>query len=169
MINLSQRRTALSNGNDFEKDTHIDLILPNIHAPSPKAALQHMTHALAQYSYLDQDKMFKLFQDNGAQHSSALGNGFAMMHAKTPSLSKPVVALMTLKSGIHMNAPDGKAVHLVCALLSPERDGPLHLRRLSRLTRLFKCEELVDKIKDTKDEATIRSLLVDPQGWLLAA
>jgi PTS system nitrogen regulatory IIA component len=54
-------------------------------------------------------------------------------------------------------------------LLSPERDGPLHLRRLSSLSRLFKCDALVTKIKDAKDETTIRSLLIDPQGWMLAA
>jgi PTS system nitrogen regulatory IIA component len=89
--------------------------------------------------------------------------------SKAKALSHPVTLLATLNSEIDFGGTNDRPVHTICVLLSPERDGPLHLRRLSRLSRLFKCDALVTKIKDAKDETTIRSLLIDPQGWMLAA
>jgi PTS system nitrogen regulatory IIA component len=64
---------------------------------------------------------------------------------------------------------DDQPVNLVAFILSPETDGPLHLRRLSRTSRMLKNETLRKRLQEAKDELAIRSLLIDPEGWVLAA
>jgi len=84
-------------------------------------------------------------------------------------IQSPFTMLMTIDKPSNHETPDGSPVDLYCLLISPLSDGPIHLRRLSRLSRLMKNETLHKRIRETQDSDVIRSLLLDPEGWLMAA
>lgn len=154
----------------YRQDVDIDCILPALNAATPKQALQHLAKKAADILDVDKNAIYAALLQKEEQESAAIGEGVAMPHAKLKSMSRPITIMARLSTPISFeNAPDNQAVDVMCLVLSPERDGPLHLRRLSRISRLLKNKELHSKIKETSDGQTIRSLLLDPEGWTLAA
>jgi PTS system nitrogen regulatory IIA component len=104
------------------------------------------------------------------QSSSAIGGGLALPHMQVRGLNGPITILVRLKYPIHFeNTPDNKPVDLVCLMLSPLRVGPLHLLRLSKLTRMLKDEAITDLMRDTDDPMVLMNILNNPDGWVLAA
>lgn len=146
-----------------------DLILPKIKVTSQKQALTVLTQKIAAQIHYPQPLLFSHLMDREIQSSSGTGEGVAIPHLKLPNLQKRFVALATLSAPVDFKAVDGQPVDIICILLSPEQDGPLHLRGLSRISRLFKNKELCQKLRETGDEPVIQTLLGSPEGWLLAA
>lgn len=144
-------------------------ILPNIHCMNRKQALSEIATRISRAIDCDDSAFLERLLENEGRDSSACGDGVAIPHLKIKGLPGRFVALATLDRPVDFEADDGQGVDIICVLLSPERDGPIHLRGLSRITRMFKNETLRDNLRGTKDADAIRSLLINPEGWLLAA
>jgi PTS system nitrogen regulatory IIA component len=70
--------------------------------------------------------------------STALGNGFAVPHARITGITEPVTVYARTKAPVDFAAPDGKRVSELFVILVPA-DGPNaeHLQLLSRVAELF--------------------------------
>ena len=80
-----------------------------------------------------------------------------------------MIAFVRLQRPIDFNAVDDAPVDLIIMLLSPGGDGPHHLRRLSRISRLMREANLLEDIRSASDADTIRSLLEHGNQRLIAA
>jgi PTS system nitrogen regulatory IIA component len=69
--------------------------------------------------------------------STAIGAGLAVPHAHVPQLRRPVAALLRLQTPIAFEAPDGRPVGMLLALLVPRPATAAHLELLSALTGLL--------------------------------
>ncbi|HEY0901280.1 MAG TPA: PTS sugar transporter subunit IIA, partial [Micavibrio sp.] len=103
------------------------------------------------------------------QASSGIGEGVAIPHLRLPTLQKPFVAFTRLQRPIDFNAVDDMPVDLIMMLLSPGGDGPHHLRRLSRISRLMRNPVLLDDLRAAGDGEQIRALLAHGNQRLLSA
>ncbi|MAF97360.1 MAG: PTS sugar transporter subunit IIA, partial [Micavibrio sp.] len=74
-----------------------------------------------------------------------------------------------LDEEVDFMSSDMRGVRLFAMVLSPLREGPLHLRRVSRVVRLLKNEDLQMRLLEAEDEMQMQSLLVNPEGWMIAA
>ena len=155
---------------NLPQDMQVDLVLMNMKSGSQRHVFQSMCQEMCTYfipsmpnSILDQ----LLEQERIA--SSGVGDGIAIPHLRMNYLSRPFLAFAKLATPVDFNAIDHKPVDLVCMLLSPKEDGPLHLQRLSRLTRLMKSHGFAEKLRSANDRDGVRSLFMAPEGWLLAA
>lgn len=61
------------------------------------------------------------------------------------------------------DTPDGRAVDLIFVVMSPEEDGPLHLRRLSRVSRIMSNPVFAEKLRQLDDKDAIRSQFLYPE------
>lgn len=150
-------------------DVSVDLILPGLRARDRDQVLWDFTKPLASQIFYPHEKLFTLLMEKERQAGSGIGNGVAIPHLQLEFLQKPIIALATLDQPVDFDAFDDAAVDIVCILLSSLRDGTLHLRRLSRLTRLFKNADFRDKIREAEDAETARAIFIAPDGWMLAA
>ncbi len=153
----------------YVKDIQFDLIVPGVKATSHKQALLTMAQESAEFLNIREKIMIDRITGKEELGNSAIGDGVALPHFKMRHIQSPFTMLMTLDNEIKHETPDGAAIDLYCLLISPLNDGPIHLRRLSRLSRLLKNETLHRRIRETQDRDIIQSLLMDPQGWLMAA
>jgi len=153
----------------FENDTQFDLIVPAVKATTHKQALLKMAKEASQFLNISEKRVFTRITEKEQITNSAIGDGIAVPHAKMRRVQSPFTLLMTVDKPIEWNTPDNAPLDLYCLLISPVSDGPVHLRRLSRLSRLLKNQTLHKRIRETKDKDVIQSLLIDPQGWLMAA
>lgn len=99
----------------------------------------------------------------------AMGRGLALPNVKVTSLKEPFTLLCLTDKPVACDTPDQAPIDMMCIVLSPTSDGPLHLQRLSRISRLFKNQILCAKIREAKDPDVIRALLSSPDGLLEAA
>ena len=153
----------------FAKDTQFDLIVPAAKAGSHKQALSLLAENAADFLNVSEKTLLNRISDKEAISNSAIGESIAIPHFKMRRIQTPFTMLMTLDQEITHETPDGNPIDLYCLLISPLNDGPIHLRRLSRLSRLMKNETLHKRLRETQDKDVIRSLLMNPEGWLMAA
>lgn len=103
------------------------------------------------------------------QATSGIGEGVAIPHLRLPKLQKPFIGFVRLQRPVDFNAVDDAPVDLIVTLLSPGGDGPHHLRRLSRISRLMRDPALLEDLRSTADADGIRSLIEQGSQRLLAA
>lgn len=154
---------------DYIRDIQFDLILPQTRALNHKQALLTMARAAADYLSISEKTLLTRIMDKEEIASSAIGDGVAIPHLKMRRARRSFAMLMTLDKPVDGNASDGSLVGIYSLIISPAEDGPIHLRRLSRISRILKNKTLHKRLHETQDREVIQSLFVDPEGWLLAA
>ena len=153
----------------YERDLEFDLILPNVKAGSKKQVFMAIGDALEKTLKAPSSAICNELMRKEEATPSSRGRGIAIPEIQLKNLSKPLTILVRLGDPIEYNASDKQPVDIICAMFYPQRQSALHLRRLSRISRLFKNEELVDRIRETCDDVSIRGLIHNPDGWMLAA
>jgi len=94
--------------------------------------------------------------------STGLGRGFALPHARLPQLSRIYALLARLARPIDYEAVDEKPVDLVVLLLTPESAANQHLATLAALSRPFREEAFVARVRKAPDAAAVTRLLTAP-------
>lgn len=154
---------------NYVKDIQFDLIVPGVKALSHRQALLSMAQNAADYLNVSEKILYMRLSDREDIASSGIGRGVALPNVKMRRVRVPFTMLMTLDQPVKCDTPDGHVTDLYCLLISPAEDGPIHLRRLSRLSRLLRGESLLKRLRDTQDPDVMRAMLIDPDGWLMAA
>ncbi len=93
--------------------------------------------------------------------STGLGQGVAIPHGRARGLKEAMGVFIRLKQAIPFDAPDGKPVRLLFALLVPEQATDLHLQVLSELAQLFSSRALRDALEGAADADEIYRLLTE--------
>ena len=153
----------------YTKDIQFNLVVSNIKANTHNQALATLAKNAADYLNISEKTLLQRINDKEDLSISTIGDGVAIPHLKMRRIDKPFTMLMTLDGGVHCDTPDGQPVKIYGLLISPSDDGPIHLRRLSRVSRLLQNKTLHKRIEETQDRDVIQSLLMNPEGWLMAA
>ncbi|MBK9562556.1 MAG: PTS sugar transporter subunit IIA [Micavibrio sp.] len=156
----------MSSAND---DIEVNVILPDLKAGSDKQVLQLVAAEASLHVNADAEFLYDGLVHKEAHTPSGIGGGVAILHLQTPRLTKPFMMLARLHERIEFHAVDNEHVDLVVLLLSPEKDGPLHLCRLAHVSRIFRSERLCAELRSARDEDGIRALLMMPEEWQIAA
>lgn len=154
---------------NFAKDIRLDHIIPNLKAGDKEKAFQAIAEQVAPLCGVTTEGLFNKLIQREAQASSGIGDGVAIPHVKFQRLEKPFVTLIRLGHPIAFNALDDAPVDIICLVLSQESEGPVYLRRLSRITRMLRNEDLRRSLRDAKDEDSIRIVMSDSSEWMIAA
>ncbi|MCR5723628.1 MAG: PTS sugar transporter subunit IIA [Treponema sp.] len=92
--------------------------------------------------------------------TTAVGNGVAMPHARTPVLKRPedeCVAICYLEKPIDMGAPDGRGVYVMFVLMTCSPQS--HLRTISQLARFLQKKEFRQALENHASLSEIVTLL----------
>ena len=91
--------------------------------------------------------------------STALGHGIALPHGRIKGLKDALGAFLRLSAPVPFDAPDGKPVNLVFALLVPEQATEKHLQILSELAQMFSDRGLREAMSAAADPASPHQLI----------
>jgi PTS system nitrogen regulatory IIA component len=91
--------------------------------------------------------------------STGLGHGVAIPHGRIKGLKDALGAFLRLSAPVPFDAPDGKPVNLVFALLVPEQATERHLQILSELAQMFSDRPLRDAMSAAADPASLHQLI----------
>jgi fructose-specific phosphotransferase system IIA component len=95
--------------------------------------------------------------------TTGVGNGVAIPHCKSETCSHFVVALGISPKGIDFNSVDGKKVNLVFLLLGPEDAPNMHIKLLSRISRIMNREEIRNRLIQVPSAALAYQLLKEAE------
>ena len=79
--------------------------------------------------------------------STGVGKGLAIPHGKVAGITQNYAAFALLKSPIDYNAIDGKPVSMVFLLVGPKQSNSLHIKMLSRISRLMNDQVFRNKLQ----------------------
>jgi mannitol/fructose-specific phosphotransferase system IIA component (Ntr-type) len=107
----------------------------------------------------DADAVAEALRAREAVHSTAIGAGLAIPHARTAAASEPRFVAARLGMALDFDAPDGLPVDLVFLLVSPPSDPGAHVKQLALLARRLQDPQVVEALRRAPDEASFRRAL----------
>lgn len=102
--------------------------------------------------------------------STALGNGFAIPHARITGIAQPLTFYVRTKAPIAFNAPDGKPVSQLLVIMVPA-DGAKneHLQLLALVAQLLSDRNFRDQLGGAADAAAAADVFRGAIGRLTTA
>jgi PTS system nitrogen regulatory IIA component len=136
-------------------------VLPALKANSKKQLLQELSAKAAEVTGLSEREIFDVILQRERLGSTGVGNGIAIPHGKLSSLDRIVGVFARLDHPVDFEALDDQPVDLVFLLLAPEGAGADHLKALSKVARVMRDGELVQKLRATENAASLYAFLAE--------
>jgi len=141
------------------------IILP-LKAGKRDDAIKELIAMLAEKDLIsDVDQAYAAVLEREKLMTTGVGNGIGIPHCKDKSCPNFAVALGIQPKGIKFESIDKKDVKVVFLLVGPENNPGMHIKLLSRISRLMSNEELRQSILKSKDIQKIHDLIDDEENY----
>ena len=90
--------------------------------------------------------------------STGVGKGLAIPHGKSPGLSQTYAAFAKLREPVDYESIDEEPVRILFLLVGPESQNSIHIKMLSRISRLLNSSDFRQRLLDSSDAEEIISL-----------
>ena len=141
------------------------IILP-LKASQRDEAIKELINMLAEKDLItDVDQAYAAVLEREKLMTTGVGNGIGIPHCKDKSCPNFAVALGIQPKGIKFESIDKKDVKVVFLLVGPENNPGMHIKLLSRISRLMSNEELRQSILKSKDAQKIHDLIDDEENY----
>ncbi|NDU85400.1 MAG: PTS transporter subunit EIIA [Ferrovum sp.] len=121
-------------------------ILLDLEVTSKKRLFEQISILFENQDQLLRSRVFDALFNREKLGSTGLGHGFALPHGRMKGLRDTLCVFIRLATEIPFEAPDGRPVRLVYALLVPENANEQHLKLLGEIAELFSDAELRQKL-----------------------
>lgn len=135
-------------------------VYKNIGGATPQEVYSNLTSVMSLPEGISTEQVCKALCDREAVLSTAVGNGYALPHARAPlmkSENDQRICVVYLEKPLEMKAPDDKPVNTMFVLLT--QNSQVHLKILASLASLFRNEEFKDAIEDKVDVYTLCNVI----------
>ncbi len=134
-------------------------VISGLRTPNKRQLLLELSERAGPRTGLSPRLIFDALLQRERLGSTGAGNGIAIPHAKLSGIKSLKVIFARLERAIDFDSHDDLPVDIVFLLLAPEGAGADHLKALARIARLAREPEMIDKLRDTRDAATLYQML----------
>lgn len=134
-------------------------VLPGLQASSKKRVFEQVGLLLENNHGIARAKVFDSLFARERLGSTALGQGVAIPHGRVAGQKEALAAFLRLAEPVAFDAPDGRPVNLLMALLVPEDATQQHLDLLSELAQMLSDKAFRDRLLQAPDAAALHALL----------
>jgi PTS system nitrogen regulatory IIA component len=134
-------------------------VLPDLTASSKKRLFEQVGLLFENQHGVARNVVFESLFARERLGSTGLGAGVAIPHGRIKGLKDALGAFIRLAQPVAFDAPDGKPVDLVFALLVPEHATEKHLELLSELAQMFSDRKLREALAGAADAAALHQLI----------
>lgn len=111
------------------------------------------------------DSIFDAVLEREEIMTTGVGNGIAIPHCKHTDSPEFAVCLGIQSKGIDFQSIDKKNVNIIFLLVGPENNPGLHIKLLSRISRLMSNEELRQQLLECKSDKEAFDLIHDEENY----
>lgn len=130
-------------------------VLLDVDVPDRGAVLRCIAEAIGRGHGLEAAPVCRALERREQAASTALGNGFALPHARIVGLERPLTLFLRTRQAIAFGAPDGQPVSDFLAIMVPaDGDRQDHLELLALIARLFSDPAFRVQLDSAPDAAT---------------
>ena len=125
------------------------IICSSLETKDKEDALKQLSAKLEETGYIDdKDAFLKDIFFRESQGCTGIGNGIAIPHGKSPSVTKVGIAIAKLTNEIEWETLDGKGVKLIFlfAVGNDNENAKTHLRLLAEVARTLGNDDAVEAL-----------------------
>ncbi|MDZ7692913.1 MAG: PTS sugar transporter subunit IIA [Balneolaceae bacterium] len=126
-----------------------DNVIPNLEATDKEEVLNKLIDSLG--SEVDERELETIREavlEREKIMSTGVGKGLAIPHGKAEGINDNYAAFAILKEPIDYKAVDEEPVKLVFLLVGPQSSNSMHIKMLSRISRLMNNTEFRERLAD---------------------
>ncbi len=134
-------------------------VIPDLSAGSKEEAINSLVHTLG--ARLDEDSVAavrKAVMERESIMSTGVGKGLAIPHGKCRQLSQTYAAFGKLRKPVNYDSIDGEPVMILFLLVGPESQNSIHIKMLSRISRLLNSSSFREKLLKSNETEKIIEL-----------
>ncbi|MDG5766534.1 PTS sugar transporter subunit IIA [Balneolales bacterium ANBcel1] len=134
-------------------------VMPDLAVSSKIEAIDKLVESLS--SRLDENTLSsvrKAVMERENIMSTGVGKGLAIPHGKSSQIDTTYAAFAKLRDPIDYDAIDSQPVHILFLLVGPESQNSIHIKMLSRISRLLNSTAFREKLLGSDDAETIIEL-----------
>lgn len=139
-----------------------ETVLPNLEAKDKAEILNKLISSLkGKVSNVEIENIRQAVFEREEIMSTGVGKGLAIPHGKTAGIEQTYAAFTILKEPVDYEAVDDQPVEMVFLLVGPQSSNSLHIKMLSRISRLMNnssfrerllqcttAEEIIEQFKE---------------------
>ncbi|MBE2250335.1 MAG: PTS sugar transporter subunit IIA [Myxococcus sp.] len=139
----------------------VEAVTPAMSATTKPEVLHELARALARaWPEVSVERFLHVLEEREKLGSTGMEKGVAIPHGRLAELPTLIACFGVSREGVDFEARDGRPSQFFFALVAPENSAGLHLKALSRLSRLFRSDALKENILSAGDAATVHALLL---------
>lgn len=104
---------------------------------------------------------FQKVKEREELQSTCVGNGIGVAHARFDSMESIKVLMGVIKNGVDYDAIDEKPVEIVFIILAPKEKSREYLAVLSKISKVCRKKDLIEKIISGAGKNEIMSIIKD--------
>jgi len=109
----------------------------------------------------DIEPVVKIIMEREALGSTGIGDGVAIPHGKMAGSGSILCVFARSKKGVDFDAVDGQPVHIFFLVLAPEDSASLHLKVLSRISKILRDPSFRKKLLKLPDAHSLYESIVE--------
>ncbi len=136
-------------------------IILDLDVSSKKRIFEQVGLLLENHKDLSRGDVFECLFAREKLGTTGLGQGVAIPHGRYPGLKEAIGVFIRVKEPVLFDAPDGKPVSLLFALLVPENANSVHLEVLSQLAAKFSIKSVREALLSATEPRVVWQILTD--------
>ncbi|WP_035588262.1 PTS sugar transporter subunit IIA [Hippea jasoniae] len=153
---------------DYRISNFIKTVELNIDCSDKEECLKKMAHVLSKENGLNEDEIFALLRARERFGSTAIGDYFAMPHAKMDSIDSLIGGIFTTKQPIDFGSLDGMPSQIFFVILAPAIKPSILLKAVAKAAKIFKDAKLKERIIQAKDKEEVMDIIIEKENQLKA-
>jgi PTS system nitrogen regulatory IIA component len=114
-------------------------VVADIKGKTKQEILLELVEPLQEATLIDNvDVVVKIIMEREKLGSTGIGDGVAIPHGKMKNIDNIICAVGRSKEGVDFDAVDRQPVHIFFLVLAPEDSASLHLKVLSRISKILR-------------------------------
>ncbi len=143
----------------------LEAVIPQLEARSKGDVISELAAAVAKITpSVPAGRILEVLQEREKVGSTGMEKGVAIPHGRLGELQQLVACFAVSKEGVDFDARDNKPSHFFFALVAPENSAGVHLKALSKVSRLFRSDSLRDAILAAPTAEAIYALIAQEDG-----
>ena len=134
-------------------------ILTDLKATDKKGILNELVAPVAAQAGIDHDELVRVLMERERLGSTGIGGGIGIPHGKLSGLESLLLGFGHSNKGVDFESIDGKPTHIFFLLVTPENATGLHLKVLSRISRILKNDPFRDRLMDATNPEEIIAVI----------
>jgi PTS system nitrogen regulatory IIA component len=137
-------------------------VISHIQGVTKREVLIELVNALKRANLIkNEDEVVNVILEREKLGSTGIGEGVAIPHGKLKELQGIVCVFGRSMRGVEFDAVDQKPVHIFFLLLAPENSASLHLKMLSRISKLLRDPSFRKRLMELGDPHDIYKSIVE--------